>query len=259
MCSESQLSAQQIGEKWLVDSRLETWFPLTSEELNAAKKRIVELEQQLRAEQQMTRSVFKSATETERELKTTLKDVRAGAEMRFAELEKERDDARAMFATEHEQYLISLKNLFDLRDFLTGDPPHEYQLHVRVMAEEILKRFHAEKQEAIQVCGEKLRAMEIEKDLLEARVRGLLTFSDLAENSRMKLFAALKQIANDAQKAIEGIDLTPKKDDPDLVEIKEGHVCKHGVRWPHRCDPCSEDLEALKNLNLKPRGHPHYE
>jgi hypothetical protein len=29
-------------------------------------------------------------------------------------------------------------------------------------------------------------------------------------------------------------------DDPDLGELQSGHVCKHGVRWPHRCDPCAD-------------------
>lgn len=26
--------------------------------------------------------------------------------------------------------------------------------------------------------------------------------------------------------------------DPDLGRIKPGHVCKHGIRWPHACDEC---------------------
>lgn len=26
--------------------------------------------------------------------------------------------------------------------------------------------------------------------------------------------------------------------DPDLGKIERGHVCKHGVRWPHPCDEC---------------------
>lgn len=28
--------------------------------------------------------------------------------------------------------------------------------------------------------------------------------------------------------------------DPDLGSIGPGHVCKHGIRWPHRCDPCAD-------------------
>lgn len=26
--------------------------------------------------------------------------------------------------------------------------------------------------------------------------------------------------------------------DPDLGKIRPGHVCKHGIRWPHPCDEC---------------------
>ena len=29
-------------------------------------------------------------------------------------------------------------------------------------------------------------------------------------------------------------------DDPDLGRIGRGHVCKHGVRWPHPCQPCDD-------------------
>lgn len=28
--------------------------------------------------------------------------------------------------------------------------------------------------------------------------------------------------------------------DPDLGKIEAGHVCKHGVRWPHACGPCDD-------------------
>lgn len=28
--------------------------------------------------------------------------------------------------------------------------------------------------------------------------------------------------------------------DPDTGMIKAGHICKHGIRWPHQCQPCSE-------------------
>jgi hypothetical protein len=26
--------------------------------------------------------------------------------------------------------------------------------------------------------------------------------------------------------------------DPDLCRIGPGHICKHGIRWPHPCDHC---------------------
>lgn len=35
--------------------------------------------------------------------------------------------------------------------------------------------------------------------------------------------------------------------DPDLGRIKPGHVCKHGVRWPHACNEC--DNAALAPLS----------
>lgn len=36
--------------------------------------------------------------------------------------------------------------------------------------------------------------------------------------------------------------------DPDLGEIRPGHVCKHGVRWPHPCVPCDD---AAWELHLR--------
>lgn len=35
--------------------------------------------------------------------------------------------------------------------------------------------------------------------------------------------------------------------DPDLGEIKPGHVCKHGIRWPHPCQPC-DDLSYMTHI-----------
>lgn len=29
--------------------------------------------------------------------------------------------------------------------------------------------------------------------------------------------------------------------DPDTGPIDRGHVCKHGIRWPHECQPCADD------------------
>jgi hypothetical protein len=54
--------------------------------------------------------------------------------------------------------------------------------------------------------------------------------------------------------------------DPDTGKISEGHICKHDIRWPHRCDPCAElawerrQLEKKKpdatdRLNLLVRRH----
>lgn len=34
--------------------------------------------------------------------------------------------------------------------------------------------------------------------------------------------------------------------DPDLGKIGPGHVCKHGVRWPHACVPCDEAAWAME-------------
>lgn len=38
------------------------------------------------------------------------------------------------------------------------------------------------------------------------------------------------------------------KADPDLGNIGPGHVCKHGVRWPHGCVPCGADAMELARL-----------
>ena len=35
--------------------------------------------------------------------------------------------------------------------------------------------------------------------------------------------------------------------DPDLGEIKPGHVCKHGIRWPHPCQLC-DDLSYMTHI-----------
>lgn len=40
--------------------------------------------------------------------------------------------------------------------------------------------------------------------------------------------------------------------DPDLGPISRGHVCKHGVRWPHECKPCADaswELHLLQSQN----------
>jgi hypothetical protein len=34
--------------------------------------------------------------------------------------------------------------------------------------------------------------------------------------------------------------------DPDLGRIERGHVCKHGIRWPHPCDQCDALAWALE-------------
>ena len=34
----------------------------------------------------------------------------------------------------------------------------------------------------------------------------------------------------------------------DLGNLERGHVCKHGVRWPHACQPCDDAAwQAFKN------------
>lgn len=38
--------------------------------------------------------------------------------------------------------------------------------------------------------------------------------------------------------------------DPDLGPIKEGHTCKHGVRWPHYCQPCEDDNWKLEQERI---------
>lgn len=34
--------------------------------------------------------------------------------------------------------------------------------------------------------------------------------------------------------------IAESKNAADLGQIQKGHVCKHGVRWPHECRPCAE-------------------
>ncbi len=36
--------------------------------------------------------------------------------------------------------------------------------------------------------------------------------------------------------------------DPDTGKIGPGHVCKHGIRWPHPCQPC--DNAALSRPSM---------
>jgi hypothetical protein len=54
-----------------------------------------------------------------------------------------------------------------------------------------------------------------------------------------------KEFIEDCQK--QGIDPF----DPDLLNIKEGHVCKHNIRWPHRCDICDDKSYILHTLRIK--------
>jgi hypothetical protein len=41
-----------------------------------------------------------------------------------------------------------------------------------------------------------------------------------------------------------GLNIT----DPDLGRIERGHVCKHGVRWPHACPPCDDAAWNARKL-----------
>lgn len=34
--------------------------------------------------------------------------------------------------------------------------------------------------------------------------------------------------------------------DPDLGKISPGHACKHGIRWPHACQPCDDAAWAAR-------------
>lgn len=49
-------------------------------------------------------------------------------------------------------------------------------------------------------------------------------------------------------------------DDPDLGHIERGHICKHGVRWPHACQPCDDAAwEAELARSLTPTPEPHHD
>lgn len=40
--------------------------------------------------------------------------------------------------------------------------------------------------------------------------------------------------------------------DPDLGKIERGHVCKHGVRWPHACQPCDDAAWEARTATKEP-------
>lgn len=48
--------------------------------------------------------------------------------------------------------------------------------------------------------------------------------------------------------------VNPHDEDPDLGPIAKGHVCKHGVRWPHECRPCDDAAWELEQKRIS--GHP---
>lgn len=47
-----------------------------------------------------------------------------------------------------------------------------------------------------------------------------------------------------ARFALDAFAKTEPDSDPDLGKIGPGHVCKHGIRWPHACEPCDEAAYA---------------
>lgn len=69
-------------------------------------------------------------------------------------------------------------------------------------------------------------------------------------------------MSQDRQQAADGPPLdarTGSATDPDLGEIGPGHVCKHGVRWPHPCVPCDDaawefHLRQSPNAEALPPG-----
>lgn len=42
--------------------------------------------------------------------------------------------------------------------------------------------------------------------------------------------------------------------DPDLGTLQEGHICKHGIRYPQYCEPCAKLAYALFQLQSKLEG-----
>jgi len=40
--------------------------------------------------------------------------------------------------------------------------------------------------------------------------------------------------------------------DPDLGKIGPGHVCKHGIRWPHPCQPCDDAAWNARQKDPQP-------
>lgn len=39
--------------------------------------------------------------------------------------------------------------------------------------------------------------------------------------------------------------------DVDTGKISEGHVCKHGIRYPHECQPCADDAWKRHSIEEK--------
>jgi len=39
--------------------------------------------------------------------------------------------------------------------------------------------------------------------------------------------------------------------DPDTGPIRAGHICKHGVIWPHECKPCADDAWERFQLEIQ--------
>lgn len=75
------------------------------------------------------------------------------------------------------------------------------------------------------------------------------------ENLRVRLhMAAQEAISRILGSAFAGGGVN---DDPDLGQIERGHVCKHGIRWPHPCQPCDDaawQLHLAKTAPAQPRG-----
>ena len=59
--------------------------------------------------------------------------------------------------------------------------------------------------------------------------------------------ANLAQCINCGWKGIAS-DLLPK--DKDLGPLKEGHVCKHHIRWPHECLLCEDYIYKVRTGDI---------
>ncbi len=70
-------------------------------------------------------------------------------------------------------------------------------------------------------------------------------FHQCCPNCDSQNFKAQGQTAycNDCRCTCNYYDLLPV--DKDHGPIKEGHVCKHNIRWPHACDICDDEIYSI--------------
>lgn len=75
-----------------------------------------------------------------------------------------------------------------------------------------------------------------------------LPFSDIESLSRREVDIQLLRPYLDSKR------LHQLKSDPDTGKIYDGHICKHGVRYPHECKQCGDDAWERYQLEQKQKN-----